>query len=750
MKNFLEGIWAFFPFHLIFTHVKNNLTMLVYWAFLFGLINNSIGTGLGIPYLFLSPEYLDSTDPLAFLMLGAGVGGFIMAFHLYSYIQLGPHYSFLATLSRPFYKFSINNSIIPTVFIINLAVNIFIFQKEQENVGTIEILINIFALIGGAVFFRFFTMLYFIPTNKDLYKLTGKKFEESSESSNIQATLHKRESWYNPFLRRKDDNFYYFSGFFKLRKSRSTAHYDKVILNKVFSQNHVNASVFEILLLLSFFLIGLFGNYEIFQLPAGVSILMMLTIATMFVSAMYSWLKKWTLPVIIVGLLMINYISKVSDSFKYRSYAYGLSYKKEDLKDFRKSDFTIAKNDSIIQNDYNNYTKTLDNWKVKTERKKPKMVIVNVSGGGLRSTTWTFKVFQHLDSITQKDFSKQVQMITGASGGMVGASYYRDLIILEKDSLINSRLDKRYLSNISNDLLNRVSFSIPTNDLFLRLKKVEVNGNKYAIDRGYEFEQDLIKNLDGALDHPLSYYTEKEIQADIPTMLFTPTIVNDGRRMLIGAQHHGYLLASDKNDDIIGINPAIETIEFLKYFEDNNPEDIQLTSVLRANATFPYILPMVSMPTYPEMFLMDAGIRDNYGGKITSRYIMNLSKWIKENTSGVLLIKIRDKKKDLSEDEYSNFSFFNKMTTPFFNMYGNFPRVQDFNQDELFSALKGSLDFPFDIVTYNLQEASTDKIALSWHLTTKEKEKINMAINSKGNKEATKQVLQILGFSSKK
>lgn len=751
MIKFLEALRIFFPINLLFSHIKYNVVMLFYWFILFGIINQSFGMGLGIPYLFLSPEYLGSSNPLSFLLLGAGIGGFIMAYHIYSYIQLGPRYPFIATLSRPFYKFSANNSLIPTIFLINLSINIFVFQKEQEYVEISEILFNIFAMIGGATFFRVFALLYFLPTNKDLYKMTGKKPEEfHSESSNIQTTLHKHTAWYKAFMEKSKDSYYYLtSGGFRIRKSRSTAHYDLVILNKVFTQNHVNASIFEILLLITFVFIGLFRENEFLQLPAGVSMLMLLTILTMLVSALLSWFKKWTIPIIIILILSINYLGLKTNSFQFKSYAYGLSYNKEDLVDYTKTSLNESiLTDSMIEKSYNKYTLTLENWKNKTGQKKPKLIILNTSGGGLRSASWTFKMLQELDSITHKEFSKQVQMISGASGGMIGAAYYRDLILMENDSLIENRLNKEYLKNISKDLLNRVTFTIPTNDLFLRIKKEEINGHEYTVDRGYEFEEQLKSNLEGAFTRTIGDYRKYEQAADVPTMIFTPTIINDGRRLLIGSQHHGYLQGSDKMNAIMGINSAMENVEYLSYFAENNPDDLKFSTVLRMSATFPYIMPMVSMPTNPDMYVMDAGIRDNYGSKITVRYLLNLDKWIKENTSGVIVVRVRDLKKDLSDENFEKVSFLKRLVLPFGNIYGNFPRVQDFNQDELYSALIRSIDYPIDVITYNLREDFNDKIALSWHLTQKEKEKINKAVNSPANKAATQKLLQLLGYTS--
>lgn len=743
--DFLKAIRAFFPIHLVFSQLKYNLIVLFYWAFLFGIINNKMGIGFGLPCLFLSPEYLGTSNYLSFLLLGFSIGGFIMAFHTYSYILLGPKYPFIATLSRPFFKFSLNNSLIPLVFIVNLCISVYGFQRNQEFVSSIELVGMITSLVVGVFLFITFAFLYFFPTNKDLFKLTGKRSEEFvRKSSNVNASLHKKQTWYDDFLRRNLDRYYYLGKALRIRRSRSSMHYDRKVLDQVFSQNHINASFFEVVLILSFFAVGFFRDIEVFQVPASVSIMMLFTIIVMLISAFFSWFKNWTYALLLAIFLFVNYLSKETSWFQFQSYAFGLSYQSEDEVRYDQGAIqAINYTDSIIQSDYEKYVQTLENWKLNTRKNKPKLVLLNTSGGGLRSALWTFNVLQTADSISDKSFMKHVQMVTGASGGMIGASYYRELMINEMDSSVVNRLDRKFIDWLAKDLLNRLSFSISTSDIFFRFQKVEINGHYYSKDRGYAFEEELKENLNGAFDKTLGDYIQPEKSGKVPTFIFTPTIINDGRRLLIGAQHHGYLRSNDELDQRIGLLPQLENIEYLKYFRKNNPEDIAFTSVMRMNATFPYIMPMVTLPTDPGMQVMDAGIRDNYGTKTTVRYLIALRKWIEENTSGVVILKIRDAKKTMDGEEYNEVGLIERLFLPFSNMYGNFPRVQDFNQDELLSTAIRSLDFPIEVVTFNLRESYNDQIALSWHLTKQEKRKIRRAVNSEANSLAMKRLLEL-------
>jgi hypothetical protein len=736
----------FFPIHLIFSQVKFNIVVLFYWAFLFAVINGFFGVSFGVPFLFVSPEYLGETTYMSFLLLGFSVGGFIMAFHTYSYIRLGPFYPFIATLSRPYFKFCLNNSTIPLLFLINICINVWSFQRAQELLDWFDIFLFIVSLLAGTLLFILLAFIYFFPTNKDLFRMTGKRSEDYIiAESNIKTSFHKKQRWFEHFVRGKDDTYTYIGSKLKLKQSRSCHHYDIEILNKVFVQNYTNATLFEVTLIISFIIVGLFRDNEVFQVPAAVSIMMLITILLMLISAFFSWFKRWTYVIIILILFGMNNISKSSYLFQFQSNAFGLSYLSKDIQIYSPITINNLVTPDMCASDKTNYLQVLNKWKEKQTNDKPKLVILNTSGGGLRSSLWTFKIMRDLDSITKGEFSNSLHLITGASGGIIGASYYRDLILDKSQGKIASTEMNFYLENISKDLLNRIAFSISTSDIFFRLQKVEYNGQEYPKDRGYAFEQQLIKNLNGSLDKSLGDYFEPERAAVIPTMIFTPTIVNDGRRLLISSQQMSFLQQNYSRDSM-GVNPIVENVEYQKFFAGSNPNDIRFTSVLRMNATFPYIMPMVTMPTRPGMQVMDAGIRDNYGTKTTITFIHALEDWIRENTSGVIIVKVRDSKKQLKGEEYKEVGMFDKLFLPFGNMYGNFPRVQDLDQDELIMNSQLYKDGLVNVVTFNLRESPEDKISLSWHLTGQEKKKIIESVNSTENRREVENLLNLLNY----
>jgi hypothetical protein len=193
-----------------------------------------------------------------------------------------------------------------------------------------------------------------------------------------------------------------------------------------------------------------------------------------------------------------------------------------------------------------------------------------------------------------------------------------------------------------------------------------------------------------------------------------------------------------------GSSSAYENIDYQTFFKSNNPGKIRFSTVLRANASFPFILPMMTMPTKPEIQLMDAGIRDNYGGKVTIEYLFANNKWIEKNTSGVIILETRDTKRVLNDESYHEINLLDKITMPFGNMITNFTRTQDFDQEQLMKLCTKSFKFPVNFVTFNLRERTDNRISLSLRLTKREKQKIQQAFSSDENKAALLKLNKLL------
>ena len=146
-----------------------------------------------------------------------------------------------------------------------------------------------------------------------------------------------------------------------------------------------------------------------------------------------------------------------------------------------------------------------------------------------------------------------------------------------------------------------------------------------------------------------------------------------------------------------------------------------MTSVLRMNATFPYILPMVSLPTNPPIEVMDAGMRDNFGFKTSINFIKNFNSWIEKNSSGIIIVQIRDKQKFFEINNPNSGTLMTRLFSPLTNIYGNLFKVHDYQNDEILNSVSDWYKGEVDVVTFYIDQSNDEKISMSWHLTNKDK-----------------------------
>jgi hypothetical protein len=714
--------------------------LLLLWIILFGFVNKSIAGKYGIHYLFLAPEYLNTVSFWSYFIMGFAIGGFVMTFNISSYIINSKRFPFIAALKSPFVKFCINNSLLPLMFVTFYIYQVVNFHLENENTSIFDIIIYALAVVVGYTISVVLSLTYFLSTNKNIFKKLGIA-PNLDDIRPIKSLFSKDENFYK--ILRSNIKWHvesYLHSPFKTKLARDISHYDEKMLKAVINHNHLNASFFEIIIFISLIVLGLFSETPAFIIPAGASIILFFTIIFILMSAFYTWLKGWTTVVFISIFFLVNYLSK-SEVFTYSNMAYGLNYNTEKA-DYSIDNLNQLRNNKNISNDVKNSISILDNWQQKNNTGgKPKIIFINTSGGGSRATLWTFYMLQTTDSLTNGKLFNQTHLITGSSGGMIGAAYYRELY-LQKNTLSPSIESNKYLKNISKDLLNPIAFSIATNDFFIRIKKYKDGKYSYTKDRGYSFEKQLLINTEYVFDKRLKDYTKPEYNSTIPLMILSPTVINDARRMLISSQPISFL-SDNKPSELINNRPTVENFEFTKMFKKQDAYNLKFSSALRMSATFPIIMPKVSLPSKPLITVMDAGMRDNYGKITTYKYIHTFKEWINKNTSGVIIITLRDKQKIVEISDNSLKSITETFFSPVGSLYENLFPIQDYNQDDMLQYIGNDITQPIEVINFELDN-SNDEISLSWHLTTKEKEKVFNSIFSENNQQSLKRLLQLI------
>lgn len=721
-------------------HFKKSQLLLLYWVVLFGCVTRTFGNKFGMPYLFLDPEYLGHVSPLAFFLIGFCLGIFIMAYNISSYMLNSFRFPFLACLYKTFEKYCYNNFVFPLLFVVTYCVSIVYFQWQNQMMHWWQIAWQVMSLLSGIGIVIFLTLKYFQHTNKDIYKLFGVAVNEDDGKTKQVSPIRdaslkktKRRGW------RVDT---YMTYPYKLRLVRSTSHYKSFMLHSVFRQNHINAAVLEMIIFLTFILLGLFRDYSVFRIPAGASVLLLFTMVIMIGGVFRFWLRGWAYTALFGAFIIVNFLSGF-ELFSFKNKAYGLNY------DTTKPEYSIAKMESNLSaqkfnSDYETGIAALNNWKKKWNNagvEKPKLVILNVSGGGVRSALFTFNTMLEIDSALNGNLMKSTQMICGSSGGLVGASYYRELCYRNKNAQSIYKNKSEYLGAISKDLLNATTFSFIVSDLFLNFQQFKYNGNTYLKDRAYAFEQQLNDNTGNVLDRKLSEYYLPELKSEIPRLVITPTIINDGRSLVISPMPSSYFLKSKDNSSFKYAVP--DGVDFVSYFKNQDAGNLRFLSALRMNATFPYIMPAAQLPSEPAFQVMDAGVRDNYGVQNSVRYLIAFREWILQNTSGVVFVQIRDNYKYEQGEMKTIKSIWEKLMSPFKNLSSNFIVMQDYVNDSFMEYLKTLYNGQINFVDFQMPQKE-EKISLSWHLTEKEKKYVIQEGTNKYNSQSIENLKELL------
>jgi predicted acylesterase/phospholipase RssA len=301
--------------------------------------------------------------------------------------------------------------------------------------------------------------------------------------------------------------------------------------------------------------------------------------------------------------------------------------------------------------------------------RRPPLVVVSVSGGGLRSAAWTFTVLRTLQERFAEakdadgnprpiDFPAHVRIITGASGGMLGAAYY--VAKLPRDRPLG---EPAYLARRKAELVDQ--YERLTRDCLTPLVQQYVYSDLPDLfspwparnDRGKELERVWSENLDRALDVTFAELRASEKEGWRPSLVFTPMMIEDGRRLIISNMDMRNAISNDGNllkelprtgnDGLPRTSPhtsecySREAIQLFRLFPVA-PRGLRLSTAVRMSASFPFFSPAVSLPTTPRRRLVDAGYYDNYGVSLAASWIFseNTRRW--RIGRPVLLIQIRD------------------------------------------------------------------------------------------------------------
>ena len=738
--TYLRGIFYSLPVQLLFLHFRKYQLLLVFWFILFSVANGTFMKNFGAESLYLAPEYLGDVNALSAAFVGAAIGVFIMCWNITTFILFSRHFTFLAATQYPFLKYCVNNSIIPATFLIFYLVKAYLFAHYKELIPNVEIIFLTGGFLLGLGFILVLSFIYFYSADRSILKKLQPLFNNAKDLIS-QLQPEQPQGYKSDALIRSE---WFLDSFWRVRRCRDVSHYSQELMDKIFKRHHFAAVISVVITYLFLILIGFFLDYKAFQLPAAASITLFFAILIGVSGALTYFLQSWIVPLFIVFLVVLNVLYQF-DYIDPTNKAYGLDYTNVAQRpQYTQESLLQHSSNTTIAADQQNMMGILNRWKAKQTDEKPLLVIMTTSGGGTRSATFTMNVMQRLDSLLQGQLMDKTFLITGASGGMIGASYFRELYRQKQKNPGINLQHPQYVDAISKDLLNPTFSSFVTRDLFAPEQKFTIGANTYLRDRGYAFERALDRNTGGILNHTLADYKGDESAANIPLMFYHTVITRDGKKMLISTQPLRFMTKPVLDSAITRTNNP-DAIDYATFFAQQSPYDLRMLTVLRMNATFPIVLPNVWLPSEPVIDVMDGGLRDNYGVENTLRFVTAMQDWIAQNTSGVLVVQIRDRMDGGWENPYDTENMTDNAVKPFLLLQHNWYKMMEYGHNDMLSYFSANSRFPVHNVVFQyVPSKEENKAALSFHLTQREKQDIAGSLQSHQNRESFKRVTALL------
>lgn len=741
MKAWLRGFYYSFPIQLLFLHFRKYQVLLVFWLVLFLVVNGSFMDTFGADSLFLAPEYLDNVNSISAGLVGMSIGMFIMSWNISTFILFSKHFKFLAATTNPFLKYCINNSVIPVLFIVFYFFRAYDFTRHKELISNVEILFLAGGFLSGLIFILAVSFIYFFRADRSIMRQMMPTINNPGEY--ITHLRPVKTAWHNESLIKVE---LYFDSPVKIRPTRDVRHYTPEFVDSLFKRHHLAAIIGVFTAFIFLITVGFFLDSPFFQIPAAASITIFFTILIGVAGAFSYFLQSWSIPYLIALLLMLNFFYK-NEWIDPRNKAYGIDYQnKTQRPQYSREGLMALCTREKVEADKANMISILDNWKKNQDSAKPLLVLLNTSGGGHRSATFTMSMLQALDSLTNGTIMKKVFLVTGASGGMVGATYFRELYLQRSQGKKIDLQDEKYVDDIASDVLNPVFSSFVARDLIAPAQKFAAGDFTYVKDRGYAFEQKLNMNTRGFLDKQLREYAADEKAANIPLIFYNSVVTRDSRKMIISTQPVSFMMQGWQDTTKIPVMDP-DVIDFAAFFAKQQPYNLRMLTAMRMNATFPIVLPNVWLPSNPVIDVMDAGLRDNYGQETSLRFIETFDDWIRENTSGVLMIQIRDRSPGGWEYPYMSDDITDHATKPFLLLQHNWFKMMEYFQNDMLSYYA---EHPGRSVHKVLFQYASDnaenKAALNFHLSKREKKDIMLSVRSSANVESFEKLKTLLNL----
>jgi len=641
-----------YPLQLPLFQVRRHLFLMLVWGALWAIALGKIGIGLGVPAVFYDPR---SGAYPTFWTTGAwglAYGLFVIAYQLTTFLLDGHHAPFILREPYPLLQYALNNALLPLTFWLVYLHTYARLHAADPNFGSqlVGHLLGFWATTIGLLWgisrwqrdITGFIRIGLLTSRDFLARLPGEGGPVSPVWWYLTLEGRFKPTFRGPWLKRSAQA-------------------------RILADLHRKALALELLLLALIAAGGALQTLWEVYLPAGAAFLILCAIVYMAGGALSFWLR-YQGGLAMVGLGLLGGLLLGTAWLEGGSPAYGLSYEGPR----RRPRPPQPQADSL------GLVACLDAWQKRQEGPAP-LVWIQVSGGGWRSAFWALSTLQQLDSLSGGLLWKRTFAISGASGGLIGAALWRELNVFFPHRRWNPTEPYRLTQDALNPILSTGLAGLLSPTLYYR---DPLTGESYAKGRGWAFERALVRHTGAFAGRRLGDYADLEKTGQCPLLFLTPTLLPVGRPLLLSSQPVSFLTRTGLFVELRALVPEADRLYF--------------TTALRMNASFPFVLPSVRLPTDYPTEVIDAGAVDNHGELVALALLWQLRAALREKATRIVLLEIRDLPPDASSEPPGPTSSLQAFLRRLSGLYTSFAGARGLFTSLTYEVLQASYPLPVE------------------------------------------------------
>src|ERR1035437_8726705 len=238
---------------------------------------------------------------LSAAIVGIAIGIFIMSWNITTFILHSHRCYFLASTTRPFLKYCINNSIIPLIFLIYYWTQAYHFATNKELIPFGEFMLISFGFICGLALLIACSLIYFFTADRRIVRtMITEQLPSLTQAQKERRKIHIVRAGFGMEVG------YYLGSKFRWKQAREVSHYRHEFLARIFKRHHFAAMISILMAFIFLIIVGFFLDYKFFQMPAAASILIFFTLLVALMGILAYFLQSWSILFMIAVFFVLN------------------------------------------------------------------------------------------------------------------------------------------------------------------------------------------------------------------------------------------------------------------------------------------------------------------------------------------------------------------------------------------------------------------------------------------------------------